>query len=160
MLLVALQRQNKKIEKFWSFSFPLPLLMWLWAVTRLLMRRSPIFRRLLKMWIFLSRFFNRNLLGPPRVITYDHWEHLNWSKGAPFGLLKILIFDFGFEQKKICDFILALTWPFFIGIWLGIPQNDRTDSHQKMAYSRSLSDQLIISNKAGHFQTLGPKNSM
>ena len=53
-----------------------------------------------------------------------------------------------FEQKKNCDLILALSWPFFIGFWLRIPQNDRTDSPQKMAYSRSLSDQLIISNKA------------
>ena len=55
---------------------------------------------------------------------------------------------FGFEQKKNCDLILALSWPFFIGFWLRIPQNDRTDNPKKMAYSRSLSDQLIISNTA------------
>ena len=53
-----------------------------------------------------------------------------------------------FEQKKNCYLILALTWPFFIGFGLRIPQNDRTDSRKKMAYPRSLSDQLIINNKA------------
>ena len=28
-----------------------------------------------------------NLLGPPRTIPYGHWEHLSWSKGAPFSPL-------------------------------------------------------------------------
>ena len=32
-------------------------------------RRSSIVMQLMKMRIFFSRFFNRNLLGPPRVIT-------------------------------------------------------------------------------------------
>ena len=49
-----------------------------------------------------------------------------------------------FEQKKNCDLILALSQPFFIGFWLTIPQNDQTDNPKKMAYSKSLSDQLII----------------
>ena len=52
-----------------------------------------------------------------------------------------------FEQKKNCDLILALSWPFFIRFWLTIPQNDRTDNPKNMAYSKSLSDQLIFSNK-------------
>ena len=52
------------------------------------MRRSMIVSRLLKKWNFFPWFFHRNLLGPSRVITQDHWEHLNWSKGAPFGPLK------------------------------------------------------------------------
>jgi len=65
-----------------------------------------------------------------------------------------------FEQKKNCDLILALSWPFFIRFWLRIPQNDRTDGPKKMAYCKSLSDQLIISNKEWYLSALGPKNSM
>ena len=93
---------------------------------------------IVKMWNFCSRFFGQE----PFRTTWGH--HLR-PIGAPFGPLKILILDFGFEQKRICDLILALTWPFFIRFWLALPQNDRTDS--QMAYSGSLSDQL----KNSHF---------
>ena len=92
-------------------------------------------------------FENLRPLGAPNLVKWGpFWPSEN--------------FDIGFEQKRICDIILALTWPFFIGFWLAIPQNDRTDSRKKMAHSGSLSDQLIISNKAEHFQTLGLKNSI
>ena len=53
-----------------------------------------------------------------------------------------------FEQEIFFYLILALTWPFFIGFGLRIPQNDQADSQKIMAYPRSLSDQLIIRNKA------------
>ena len=76
------------------------------------------------------------------------------------GPLKILILDYGLEQTKVCDLTLALTWPIFIRFWLGIPQNDQTNSPQKMAYSGSLSDQLIISVKAWHVSPFWAKNSM
>ena len=65
-----------------------------------------------------------------------------------------------FDQKKFCILIFALARPFGLRFWLGVSQIDRTDRPKKMAYSGSFSDQLIISNGALHFQTLGPKNSM
>ena len=65
-----------------------------------------------------------------------------------------------FDQKKCCILIFTLARPFGLRFWLGVSQIDRTDRPKKMAYSGSFSDQLIISNGALHFQTLGPKNSV
>ena len=80
--------------------------------------------QLLKYEIFFAIFLQEHL----RTTYGNHLRPL----GAP-ELVKrgIWILDFGFEQTKVCDLILALTWPFFIGFWLRIPQNDQTDGPKK-----------------------------
>ena len=42
---------------------------------------------LLEVMVLDFQYFGWNLLGPPRTIPYGHWEHLSWSKGAPFSPL-------------------------------------------------------------------------
>ena len=88
---------------------------------------------------------------PCRYVTYIliYWDVLQLS-GDSWNCEFAWIWT-----KKKCDLIkLALTWPSFNGFWLRKPQNDYwRDSQKKMADSRSLSDQLIISNKAWHVFT-------
>ena len=77
--------------------------------------------------VFFLWFFNRNLLG-------NQGHHLRplgapeLVKRGPFLPPENFEFWFCILTEKNCVLSLALSWPFFIGFWLRIPQNDQTVS--------------------------------